>query len=391
MKDIEALARREKEIELMLKGAKQVLETNNFEVTARKIFDTCCELTGAKSGYVALLTEDGAENEVLFLEAGNMPCTVDPELPMPIRGLRAKSYETGRAVYHNDFMNSEHEKYMPEGHVILKNVMFSPLNIEGKTVGIIGLANKEGDFDDRDAMLAEVFGDYAAAALKNERTLDRLKESERYARSLNEILKNINLTLRHDIKNRLTFVRGMLEMMYEGVKMPSEKIKNQLEAIDYCIDLTSRMRELETLRDEKGNYMEMDILWNIKEIAGFYNVKMEYEGSGKIMADDAFRSIIDNIIANSLKHGVASRIWVKISEDESTVRIDIIDNGKGFHEEALNNAFRKGFSHGERKGSGFGLFLAKSTMERYDGLIDIGNMPEGGAYVKLIFRKRDQV
>ena len=43
------------------------------------------------------------ENEVLFLEAGGLPCTVDPNLPMPIRGLRAVSYETGRAAYDNDF------------------------------------------------------------------------------------------------------------------------------------------------------------------------------------------------------------------------------------------------------------------------------------------------
>ena len=29
-----------------------------------------------------------------------------------------------------------------EGHVVLKNVLFAPLVLEGKTVGIIGLANK---------------------------------------------------------------------------------------------------------------------------------------------------------------------------------------------------------------------------------------------------------
>jgi len=34
------------------------------------------------------------------------PCTVDPELPMPIRGLRADAYHSQQTVYENDFWNS---------------------------------------------------------------------------------------------------------------------------------------------------------------------------------------------------------------------------------------------------------------------------------------------
>lgn len=113
---------------------------------------------------------------MLFLEAGGMPSTVDPELPMPIRGLRATAYPTHKAVYDNDFMRSELVKFMPEGHAVLRNVMFSPLNIEGKTVEIMGLANKPSDFTDADADIASVFGDLAAIALANSRYLDKLNE-----------------------------------------------------------------------------------------------------------------------------------------------------------------------------------------------------------------------
>ena len=49
------------------------------------------EATGAPSGYIALLSEDGEENELVFLESGGLPCSVDPELLMPVRGLRAES------------------------------------------------------------------------------------------------------------------------------------------------------------------------------------------------------------------------------------------------------------------------------------------------------------
>jgi GAF domain-containing protein len=169
----------EDKLEAVVQGARAILEKQNFPDAARAIFDRCREMTGAVSGYVALLSEDGHENDLLFLEAGGMPCTVDPELPMPIRGLREKAYRTHQAVYNNDFMDSEWVEYMPEGHVILKNVMFSPLNIEGKTVGIMGLANKPADFTDADAEIATVFGELAAIALANSRYLDQLNEKNR--------------------------------------------------------------------------------------------------------------------------------------------------------------------------------------------------------------------
>lgn len=166
----------EAKLDAVVNGARAILQKQTFADAARAIFDRCCEMTGAVSGYVALLSEDGHENEVLFLEAGGMPCSVDPALPMPIRGLRSVAYETHKAVYHNDFMNSKWGKYMPEGHVVLKNVMFAPLNLDGKTVGILGLANKSSDFTAADAEIADVFGELAAIALANSRYLDRLNE-----------------------------------------------------------------------------------------------------------------------------------------------------------------------------------------------------------------------
>ena len=78
-----------------MEATKSILEGNTFEVTARNIFDSLRKLTGAASGYVALLSPDGSENDVLFLESGGLPCSVDPALIMPIRGLRGNVYRTG--------------------------------------------------------------------------------------------------------------------------------------------------------------------------------------------------------------------------------------------------------------------------------------------------------
>ncbi|MFW6332685.1 MAG: GAF domain-containing protein [Thermodesulfobacteriota bacterium] len=173
-----ASAGRRRELDALLEGANAVLQQKGFTESARAIFDHCKRLIGATSGYVALLAEDGRENEVLFLDAGEQPCNVAPELPMPIRGLRAEAYRENIVVYHNDFMNSIWSEVMPKGHVILRNVLFAPLVLEGKTVGLIGLANKPGGFDDNDAKMAEGFGELAAIALQNSRYVDERKKSE---------------------------------------------------------------------------------------------------------------------------------------------------------------------------------------------------------------------
>lgn len=180
---------REKELNAIMNGSKAVLGQKGFTESARSIFVHCKDLIGATSGYVALLSDTGEENEVLFLEAGGLPCDVNPELPMPIRGLRAEAYKFNKAVYHNDFMNSKWVDFMPKGHVILKNVMFAPLVLKGKTVGIIGLANKAIDFNDNDAKMATGFGELAAIALQNSRNLDDRIDAEKQRETVIEDLK----------------------------------------------------------------------------------------------------------------------------------------------------------------------------------------------------------
>lgn len=174
------------EVSALLEGTRAILTYREFNDTAKAIFDSCKKLIGATAGYVAMLSKDGAENEVLFLDAGGRPCTVDRELPMPIRGLREIAYRTNKTVYENDFPGSQWAGLMPKNHVTLDNVLFAPLILDGKAAGLLGLANKSGGFTTNDAYLATAFGELAAIALQNSRTLESLEKSEERLRSVVE-------------------------------------------------------------------------------------------------------------------------------------------------------------------------------------------------------------
>ena len=179
--------RRESETRWLLEASQAVMECHTFEEAARRIFDVAREATGAISGYMALMSEDGEENELLFLESGGLPCEVDPNLPMPIRGLRAEAYAQANVVYDNDFKNSEWMRFIPPKHVEMRNVLFAPLVIKDQAVGVIGLANKPEDFTEDDVKMAAAFGDMAAIALRRTQIEDKLRESEERYREAEKI------------------------------------------------------------------------------------------------------------------------------------------------------------------------------------------------------------
>ncbi len=91
-----------------------------------------------------------------------------------------------KTVYDNDFLNSKWVKYMPDGHASLDNVMFSPLIIRNKAIGLIGLVNKPGGFTDTDVNTALSFTKLAAIVLNNNNMFNALEESEAKYRSLIE-------------------------------------------------------------------------------------------------------------------------------------------------------------------------------------------------------------
>lgn len=178
--------RRAAETAALLAAVRAVLGAGSFHDAAAVVFESCKKVLGATAGYISLASADGTYNEIAFLDAGPLPCDVAPDAPMPIRGLRAEAYQSGRAVYDNRFAASPYVELLPTGHAPVENVLFAPLTIDGQVVGLLGLSNKPGGFNDDDARMASAFGEFASIALKNSRNLHSLETSEKRFRSVVE-------------------------------------------------------------------------------------------------------------------------------------------------------------------------------------------------------------
>lgn len=378
---------REQEISALLSATETILKSEEFSVTAKKVFDSCAKLIGAKSGYVALLSDDGAENELLFLEDGGMPCTVDLELPMPIRGLRETAYRTGKVVYDNDFMKSEWVKFMPEGHMALPNVLFSPLNIANKTVGIMGFACKDGDFTEDDAKIAAAFGNYAAIALQNSRTMEELMATNKTKDKLFSIIA-------HDLRAPFNSLIGFSELLMEQVSQTTDKKIQKYstiihESLNNTYNYLNNLLEWSRLQSNRIEYHPtiFNVSDLVEEVKDFLlvqaqnkeiNIKLKLPKQMPIYADrDLIEVVLINLISNAIKYsnkGADVVVWGKHVDKQDIIYVE--DNGVGMSQESLERLFKPEASFStpgtnNEKGTGLGLVLCNDLIKKHGGQLDV--------------------
>ena len=383
---------REKVVSAFLNSTKSILKNDEFAVVAREIFDDCKTLIGATAGYVALLSDDGAENKVLFLDAGGLNCTVDSSLPMPIRGLRETAYRTCKAVYENDFSKSDWMRLMPKGHVNLRNVMFVPLVVDGKAVGLMGLANKPSDFTERDAFLGSGFGEYAALALDNSGKMTAIQDQRKSLEVLNEKLRVVGSLTRHDVGNKLMVAKSNLYLLKKRVGDNADLVK-YLNGIDFALASSDRIFEFSRLYEKIG--VEKPSKENVFEcfnqaaalMMNLGSVKVVNECQGlEVVADSLLKQLFYNFIDNSLKHGEkVTQIRLHYTEDANRLKLFYEDNGVGVPEANKSKLFDVGFTTGD--GTGLGLYLVKKMMEVYDWtIIEEGEQGKGAKFTITIPR-----
>jgi two-component system CheB/CheR fusion protein len=396
--------RSESEISALLRASRAVLQNKEFKDSARAIFDACKELIGATAGYVALLSDDGKENLVLFLDSGGLPCTVDPSLPMPIRGLRGEVYNSGKAVFENIFPRSEWQKFSPKGHVQLQNVLFAPLTVENSVVGVIGLANKTGGFTKRDAEMAVAFGELASIALVNSQMLDKLEENEKELRMHSKHLEVLVEERTRQLKDseRLSAIGATAGMVGHDIRNPLQAITSDVYLVKTELASTPESEEkknaLESLREiEKNTDYINKIVQDLQDFAKPLTPHVE-ESDLKLIIDElitknglpenikvsvnvepaatnfvADSTFINRIMYNLVNNAVQAmpnggRLTIHAYKETKDIVITVEDTGVGIPEQVKGKLFTPMFTT-KAKGQGFGLAVIKRMSEALGGTV----------------------
>ena len=413
------------EKDALIEATRAVLREDDFETTARAIFDEARRVTGATSGYVALLSESGEENEVLFLEAGGRPCTVDPELPMPIRGLRALAYERNETVMDNGFADGEWARFLPAGHVRLDNVLFAPLAIEGKVVGIMGLANKKDGFNARDLRIATAMGELAALALKNARRrelaaeaqckeLARLELEQRLERKQRvESLGVLAGGVAHDFNNLLAAILGHADLalgapLDEAARLHLDEIVSaSRRASELCRQMLAYSGHghfllepvtisslVETSRALFESLLPESVKLRIRPPAGATTVLGDRSQLHQLLvnlitnAAEAMEGRRGDIVLSWSRRHVGDeeprRVSGGIPPSSGTfVELRLRDEGSGMDEEVRNKVFDPFFST-KFTGRGLGMAAVLGIVRGHEGAIWIDSLPDAGTTVTVL-------
>jgi signal transduction histidine kinase len=179
-------------------------------------------------------------------------------------------------------------------------------------------------------------------------------------------------------------------------------IEKEKELLDVIVRNSNRLRQLAEdildvakiesesliLKKEKFNLKEMitEILSEYEQkIKNMKNIKLSYESQEKnaiIIEADRSRvcQVVYNLLNNAIKftnEGSITVIAEKKDKDDNFILLSIHDTGTGIDSEMLPKLYTKFATKSETGGTGLGLFISKSIIERHGGKMWAENNSNG--------------
>ena len=209
--------------------------------------------------------------------------------------------------------------------------------------------------------------------------------------------------LAHDIKTPLTVIKGNTDLLIEDntqggellndIKISTDNIEQYVQllmrvVVDQCLNV---QKESLTLADFLPTMTrEATALCSTKSIAFIPN----YTASCKtICADSALlKRALMNMVDNAVRYSpVDGKIHFLVSETDGFVTCHIMDSGKGFTPDSLENATQEFYTEESSRFNnhyGLGLNFVKNVAAIHGGTLEIKNLKDThGAHVSLSLAK----
>ncbi len=281
------------------------------------------------------------------------------------------------------------------------------LTVEGDRVHVV-LSDLAIDWNGRPAVLTVLRNNDSVVQARDE--LRAAREAAEFAdRTKSAFLANMS----HEIRTPLNAIIGFADIMKEEMFGPLgsghyreyagdivESGRHLQALINDILDLSKleadRM-ELEAGRVDIARVIESSLAV-LKTRAAAGDIKLAVRVARKLPAlrgdERRIRQVLFNLLSNASKFTPdGGRISVSAESNErSGLRISVIDTGVGMRETDLQTALTPfgqvrsgGGSEAVQMGTGLGLPLAKSLVEKHGGTLDLKSRPGKGTRVTLRF------
>ena len=228
---------------------------------------------------------------------------------------------------------------------------------------------------------------------------EEIRKSAEKARKANEAKTRFLFNMSHDIRtpmNAIVGFSGLLEKSIHDEKKSLDYIKKIRVSSDILLTIINQVLEMAriesgkiTLSSESVNIREMVDAMNTVFESSLTKKSLEYQCSLNVVHDQILcdktkmEEIILNVVSNSIKYtNPHGKITVSIdeldSEDEKNANYKVVveDNGIGMSQDYLPHIFEE-FSREHTStetrvaGTGLGLPIVKSLVDRMDGTIEV--------------------
>jgi two-component system nitrogen regulation sensor histidine kinase GlnL len=247
--------------------------------------------------------------------------------------------------------------------------------------------------------------DGAVLTLRDQ-TIGRELESLFDQRARSELFTQLASGFAHEIRNPLGGIRGAAELLQgklenEDLQRYPKLIREETERILRLLDDLAQLTRGGDLRLQRVNlHQVLDNLVELQRQAPAWQgikVRREYDPSIPELELDSDRitQVFLNVIRNAvqamgkqgclvLRTRIGAEFHISAEEERPTrmVCVDVEDTGPGIPDEDLPHVFTPFFTRRDR-GTGLGLAVAQHWVVRHRGRIQVFNLPEHGARIRV--------
>jgi two-component system sensor histidine kinase/response regulator len=213
-----------------------------------------------------------------------------------------------------------------------------------------------------------------------------------------EFIRHIN----HELRTPLQGIHGFTLILEDIVESPEQK--EYLQSINSLVKRLVKLSEISLLFTEikaknyKITLKPLSLKHSINQILETFRDEKDRitvlhglpENNQFIKADQRLmNTCLELVLDNALKYTPEDgKVTIRTFYEETFAGVEIMDEGPGFTSKALESLYQL-FSADNLKyhshGFGVGLATAKVILDTLSGKLDISNLPDRGAAVKMVF------
>jgi two-component system phosphate regulon sensor histidine kinase PhoR len=238
----------------------------------------------------------------------------------------------------------------------------TPIILEGKTIGLIEILRDitlEKEIDRAKNEFVSLASHQLRTPLGISKWYMEVLIGEKYLSNAPKIAREYMLRVYKSNERLLSLVRYLLSIS----RIDGGKVKETVESVDIRNLVIDTIKSMNMLAERNNITLQIDV-----KKSNIPNLHIDLL---------LIQEVIENLIANAIAYSISSgKVDIIVDASENTVSIAVRDTGIGISKEDQKKLFTKFFRSEKAKtknieGSGLGLYVVKSYVERWGGKINV--------------------